>query len=83
MDNNACASSLQCFIGQVADYHRQCNFHHSGPIVFTIKMAAFALPAYSFEEVADCIKTLAGSGTLTIIKEEPLSFTIKAQYWQT
>lgn len=80
MENESCEAGLRGFIKEVVAYHRICNFYHGGPIVFTIKMAAFAVPAFAADEVATCIRMLAAKGHITIQKEDPLSFSPKPDW---
>jgi hypothetical protein len=81
MESEACAGQLRSFIEQVVDYYRISNIHRSGPVVFTLKMAAFAMPACSTEQVAECIQDFAANGVVTIVREEPLSFSPNARFW--
>jgi hypothetical protein len=81
MESELCAGQLRSFIAQVVDYYRISNIHRSGPVVFTLKMAAFALPSCSQEQVAECIQEMADDGVVTIVREEPLSFSPNARFW--
>ena len=81
MESEVCARQLRSFIEQVVDYYRISNIHRSGPVVFTLKMAAFAMPACSSEQVEECIQSFAADGVVNIVGEEPLSFSPNARFW--
>jgi hypothetical protein len=81
MKSELCAGQLRSFIEQVVDYYRISNIHRSGPVVFTLKMATFAIPACSTEQVAECIQNFAANGVVTIVRDEPLSFSPNAGFW--